>query len=381
MPSPIHDLLVLGAGPAGLAIAQAALAQGHKVTVLSPKPRQPWDKMLCAWQDELPAGTPTQNTWAHATVHLGEAQGRSIERAYCLLDNAALQAELSLGLRFHDGCAEQVSHMSEYSQVNDLRARVIIDATGHAPALLSVPSAAPVGWQTAYGATLHGRHGLPLDHAVFMDWRGSSQGETPASKPTFLYALPLGPDRLFVEETSLIAGKAPSFEELWAQLLLRLEGLGLRGQLLGEERCLFPMGVPLPSAQRVVPFGAAAGMVHPATGYSVGQSLRSAKALASAYDPDLSPAAASEKMWGALWPSSARRARRLHLMGARILESLDVQQTRAFFGAFFDLPVPVWSRYLDSESSPVWPMLKLFGSAEPSVRRQLLSSTMSQGVA
>ena len=141
------------------------------------------------------------------------------------------------------------------------------------------------------------------------------------------------------------------------------------------------MGVPLPSVQRVVPFGAAAPMVHPATGYSVGRSLRSASTLVQAYNSSLAPAAASAKMWTALWPSSARRARSLHMMGARILAGLDTLQTRAFFGAFFDLPVPVWSRYLDSESSPVWPMLKLFGSAEAPVRRQLLSSTLSQGVA
>ncbi|MFT5586702.1 MAG: lycopene beta-cyclase [Cognaticolwellia sp.] len=380
MPTTIHDLLVLGAGPAGLALAQAASAQGHKVAVLSPKPHRPWEQMLCAWLDELPAGTPTQATWAQALVHLGEAQSRSIERPYALLDNEALQAQLSQGLEIHDGRAEQVTHSDDFSQVNELRARVLVDATGHKPAVLQVPSTPPVGWQTAFGATLVGEHGLPIDRAVFMDWRTADDSEAPAL-PTFLYALPLGPDRLFVEETSLIAGQAPTMESLKSKLLLRLDGMGLRGDLTSPERCLFPMGGALPSIQRVVPFGASAGMVHPATGYSVGRSLRSATGVAKALDPSLDPVAASAKLWSAVWTPSARRARVLHMMGARIIENLDTYQTRAFFGAFFDLPVPVWSRYLDSESSPVWPMLKLFGSAEAPVRRQILSSTLSQGIA
>lgn len=380
MPTPIHDLLVLGAGPSGLAIAHAALAQGLKVAVLAPEPKRPWDKMLCAWHDELPAGTPVLNTWARATVHLNEPEARRIERAYSLLDNAALQALLSSGLELINGRAEKVEHTELYSQVNALRARVIVDASGHQPALLQTPGAAPVGWQTAFGATLHGRHGLPLDEAVFMDWRDAAGADDSRATPTFLYALPLGPERLFVEETSLIAGQAPSMAHLWSSLLARLDGLGLKGELDGEERCLFPMGVALPTVQRVVPFGAAAGMVHPATGYSVARSLRSAGTLVEAYDSSLAPASASARMWAALWPGCARRARSMHMMGARILAGLDTQQTRAFFGAFFDLPVPVWSRYLDSESSPVWPMLKLFGSAEAPVRRQLLSSTLSQGV-
>jgi lycopene beta-cyclase len=377
MQSTIHDLLVLGAGPAGLALAQAASAQGNKVAVLSPNPLQPWDQTFCAWLDELPAGTPTKATWTTALVHLGEGQGRSIDRPYALLDNAELQAQLSVDLELHDGRAEQVIHSKDFSQVNGLRARVVVDATGHSPALLQVPNTPPIGWQTAFGATLVGEHGLPLDRAVFMDWRTPSAS---ASKPTFLYALPLGPDRLFVEETSLIAGQPPSMESLRSKLMLRLQGMGLGGELVAQERCLFPMGVALPANQRIVAFGASAGMVHPATGYSVGRSLRAAQAVAMALDPSLDPEAASAKLWSAVWTPSTRRSRSLHMMGARIIESLDLHQTRAFFGAFFDLPIPVWSRYLDSDSSPVWPMLKLFGSAEAPVRRQLLSSTLSQGV-
>ncbi len=377
MQSSVYDLLVLGAGPAGLALAQAASAQGNQVAVLSPTPLKPWEQTFCAWLDELPAGTPTTATWPHALVHLGEGQGRTINRPYALLDNSALQAQLSVGLELQDGRAEQVIHSKGFSQVNGLRARVVVDATGHKPALLQTPDTPPVGWQTAFGATLIGAHGLPLDRAVFMDWRTTSAS---ALQPTFLYALPLGPERLFVEETSLIAGQPPSMESLRGKLMLRLKAMGLEGELVAPERCLFPMGGALPPVQRTVAFGASAGMVHPATGYSVGRSLRMAQDVAKALDPSLSPEAASAKLWSAVWPASTRRSRSLHMMGARILERLDLHQTQAFFGAFFDLPVPVWSRYLDSDSSPVWPMLKLFGSAKPPVRRQLLSSTLSQGV-
>lgn len=385
MPSRIHDLLVLGAGPAGLALAQSARAEGLDVAVMSPGPRQPWEQMLCAWQDELPTGTPTRHTWESARITLSDADTRLISRSYALLDNAALQTQLLPGLTVYDARAEQVEHLQDHSRIGAQKARLLIDATGHKPAVLHHPDTPPVGWQAAFGGTLHGPHGLPLDQAVFMDWRGHGpQGSASLRRPTFLYALPLGPERLFVEETSLIASTPPSMDTLQTRLRLRLKGLGLQGPLHDEERCLFPMGGALAHPQRVVPFGAAAGMVHPATGYSVGRSLgRSeavAKQIADTLNAGLSPEESSQALWSFLWPGPARRGRALHQMGARILEGLDTHQTQAFFAAFFDMPVQTWSQYLDSESSPVWPMLKLFGSAAAPVRRQLLRSTLSQGV-
>jgi hypothetical protein len=86
--------------------------------------------------------------------------------------------------------------------------------------------------------------------------------------PTFLYAMPFSPTRVFLEETSLVARPALGFAELRARLRARLAHLGVVVTAVEEEECcLIPMGGVLPRLpQRVLGIGGTAGMVHPSTG-------------------------------------------------------------------------------------------------------------------
>ena len=117
------------------------------------------------------------------------------------------------------------------------------------------------------------------------------------------------------------------------------------------ELCLIPMDLPLPAlGQRVVGFGAAAALIHPATGYQLGRALRAAPMLAAKVAADLRaglpPAAVARGAWQALWPMPLRATRELLLYGSRVVQGLDHADTVAFFDAFFRVPRSVQQGYL-----------------------------------
>ena len=79
-----------------------------------------------------------------------------------------------------------------------------------------------------------------------------------------------------------------------------------------EEWSFIPVGGPLPVAQQpITAFGAAANLVHPATGYSIARSLREAPAFAQEVANLLRKQQAvgdtAESVWDALWPQEKRR--------------------------------------------------------------------------
>jgi lycopene epsilon-cyclase len=83
-------------------------------------------------------------------------------------------------------------------------------------------------------------------------------------------------------------------------------------KVIEEEWSYIPVGGPLPLAcQPVTAFGAAANLVHPATGYSVSRSLREApglaKDIASILAQQFSVGVTAEAVWEALWPQEKRR--------------------------------------------------------------------------
>ena len=106
-----------------------------------------------------------------------------------------------------------------------------------------------------------------------------------------------------------------------------------------------------PPASPVVTFGAAAGYIHPATGFSVAASLRAAPRVAAAIAAGADRPDAG-RVAGAVWPPSMRATRRLHDYGLEVLLRLDADELAAFFDAFFELPVATWAPYLRIDASP-----------------------------
>ncbi|MDQ2706969.1 MAG: lycopene cyclase family protein, partial [Actinomycetota bacterium] len=54
----MYDVLVVGAGPAGRAVAAACAEHGLDTGLLDPAPTRPWRATYGAWSDELPAELP-----------------------------------------------------------------------------------------------------------------------------------------------------------------------------------------------------------------------------------------------------------------------------------------------------------------------------------
>ncbi len=367
----MFSVLVIGGGPAGLSLAASCSERGLATACLTPAPDAPWPNHYGAWVSDLaPLGLEHAfaRTWPRAAVRLDERRSFSLERPYGRIDNAALRSGLrrrllESGGQLLAGEAASASHTDAGSEVacadgRLLRASLVIDASGFKPALVVPGEGAPAGWQVAWGAEYEVEgHDLPLDAAVFMDFSDAGPGAPDPGCPTFLYAMPLGPRRVFLEETALIANPAPSFEALERRLAARMARMGLRpvGGPEHIERCWIPMGSPLPPVpQRVVGFGAAAALVHPATGYQLGRALRMAPRVADAVKAasPLPPARASQAVWDAIWPSASRASRELFVFGARTLLTMDQRRTREFFAAFFSTPQARWSAYLDADTPP-----------------------------
>lgn len=86
-------------------------------------------------------------------------------------------------------------------------------------------------------------HPFDLDTMLFMDWRdGHTQGQPVMRQanertPTFLYAMPFSPTKIFLEETSLVARPAVPFPELKQRLWTRLQHLGIKVGREGDGAC------------------------------------------------------------------------------------------------------------------------------------------------
>lgn len=383
------DALVCGAGPAGLSAAAALASHGLSVACLALKHDRPWTPTYGAWADEVdgtPAAGAVANRWDRVTV----TGGRDVGRAYVQLDNAALQSVLrsAPGVRELRGLAAAVEHDDTGATVtcrdgSSVRATVVVDCTGPRPALVE-PAGGGTAVQAAYGvvASFDRPPAVP-GSAVLMDWSSVE----PAGDPTFLYALDLGDGRWLAEETSLARRPPLPYPELERRLHTRLSRKGTpAGEVHAVERVHIVMDAPLPRlGQPTLALGAAASMVHPATGYSVAASLRAAPELAAAVASALSqpgggPARAAAYGWAMIWPTERVRTRALHAFGLEVLLRMDQRQTQQFFATFFRLPPARWHGYLSGRLGPAetaQAMGMLWARAPAAVRRLLAQAALS----
>jgi len=367
------DVGIIGAGPAGWALAAALQATGLTTMVVAPEPTATWLASYGMWVDEVPewlaeraGGTSGlfASTWPR--VRVAGTTERIVDRTYGRLDNHVLRRHLVAGGHVA-ATVGGISHTRHGSRLHttsgDLSVRLVVDATG-ASSHWQQASSPGVGAQVAYGLIVP-TEVVPepwraADVCTLMDWRpvggavtgtGDGSGDT-----TFLYVLNEG-DRALVEETSLVSRPPMALETLRRRLALRL-GEDLTAEAQAVERVHIPMvpgRVRHRRSDRVVAFGAAAGYVHPATGYSVTASLRAAPRVAQAAagawegsDVDDIARTVAE----AVWPLAQRRVRALHDVGLAALQRLDGAATRTFFDAFFSLPAAQWSAYLRVDAAP-----------------------------
>ncbi|XP_068664380.1 lycopene beta cyclase, chloroplastic/chromoplastic isoform X2 [Aristolochia californica] len=344
--SSVLDLVVVGGGPAGLAVAQQVSEAGLSVCSIDPSPKLIWPNNYGVWVDEFEAMNLhdcLDTTWSGAVVFIEDGKKKYLDRPYGRVNRKQLKSKMmqkciSNGVKFHQAKVVKVIHEETSSLLvcsdgMKVQAKVVLDATGFSRCLVRYDKPYNPGYQVAYGILAEvEEHPFELDKMVFMDWRDSHLNGNPKLKernrqiPTFLYAMPFSSNKIFLEETSLVARPGVSMEDIQERMEVRLKHLGIKVRSIEEdERCVIPMGGPLPVLpQRVVGIGGTAGSGR------------------------LSGSALSAHVWKDLWPIERRRQREFFCFGMDILLKLDLEATRRFFDAFFDLKPYYWHGFLSS---------------------------------
>jgi lycopene beta-cyclase len=357
------DVLIAGGGPAGLALAAACARLGLSTALADPSPEAPWPATYAFWTDELPGlpagaiGAAPANTLAIGTTE------HSLCRRYVIADNGGLRDWLTdASVRLLTGRVRHADYGRQGATVvfgdgARMAAGVVVDATGARRALSGGPPRGAHAEQTAVGIVLGTADAERLvpnagDTAVFMDWRPPASG--PVRDPSFLYSIPLGGGRVLIEETSL--ARRPGLDQnlLATRLEARLTGAGVK-PVGRQERVRIPLDLPPSRAPwpglpgLVVPFGVAAGMVHPATGYSMATSLQLAPLVARAIASGIEhgPAEAAKAARRQIWTPRAKAVHLLRRHGLRALRSMPAAALPQFFELFFALPEK-WQRTFTS---------------------------------
>ncbi|UJC78790.1 lycopene cyclase family protein [Rhodococcus erythropolis] len=362
------DVVIVGGGPAGRALATRCIARQLTVVIVDPHPRRVWTPTYSAWADELPSWLPDEviasriqrpSVWAE--------EQKTFDRAYCVLNTSSLQLFLSdTSAQFRALAARTLSPNSVVcTDGTQLTGSVVVDARGTD---LTVTTAQ----QTAFGVIVDRALTAPVlggGEAWFMDWRRDN-GTSDADTPSFLYAVPLDDERVLLEETCLVGRPALGLRELEARLRTRLHNRGCEvPDDAPVERVRFAVEGPKDSPPGdVLRFGGRGGLMHPGTGYSVATSLAEADAVAEAIADGGDPEAA-------LWPRSAKGVAALRRVGLNALLTLDPAEVATFFDRFFDLPVEAQRSYLSDRrdaAATAKVMATLFRTSPWHVRKTLM---------
>ena len=261
--------------------------------------------------------------------------------------------------------------------VSDLRAeaRVVVDARGARPD--GVLPHDPTPAQTAYGIVLEADDAAPALQgatALLMDWRTDWSEDRPHGTPTFLYAIPLGEDRVLLEETCLAAAPGLPIPELKARLRRRLVSRGVAESVVDDPREREVVRIPMRGRGRPHPAGTlAVGTAgrggNLVTGYSVAHSLARAEGLARELASGTIPAHADPTT-----PADAFRE-----MGLRALLRLDIDGTLALFDAFGRLPGRAQRDFMSRDSTAAGlaaAMWGMFTRMPPSGKGKLIAATL-----
>ncbi|MDV3134293.1 MULTISPECIES: lycopene cyclase family protein [Mycobacteriaceae] len=380
------DVLVVGAGPAGMALAGACRRVGLTTGLLDPAPQRPWLATYGMWSRELPADLPASVVAARAAGRAIAVTEHDLGWEYAVLDVPALHSHLSDRLTGVDVRVGRAVGSPERGVValadgSRIRASVVVDAAGRWRPLAATEKRGIPAEQTAYGLVLdEGAVASLVDAgaALFMDWR-ADHGES--GWPTFLYAIPLGGGRVLVEETSLARRPGLPLSTLRRRLHARLERRGVSiPKDVRDEKVSFPVDDLRHDGKGVLGFGAAAPLIHPATGYSLAASFRLAPQVADAIAANLpDPGRALAAAHRTVWSPSAKAIHRFRRIGLEALLSMPPDEVPGFFETFFALPERHRWTYLtarDDVGGTASAMNCLYWASNWGLRRHLVASAV-----
>ena len=373
---------VEGLGPAGAAFALRALERGHHVTATEPKwPDLTWPATYGVLEADVPAWAdkwfyPPHDVTAHTPTQ------RVLPYRYRMMNKPALLGDVRLA-------AEQGLLTVSATTSHTAHADIVICSHGATRTDIALFQLA-VGYVFAPGAcsaSSSDAHLLPNSDfhrhppkPRFMDWRKTSNAsEFP---PSFLYIQP-AEDGLLIEETILATHLQPheQLDELKRRLDQHIECPEFRdftrsAKILREEKVIIPMATrarawyrPATAVEgmRRFYFGASGGLIHPATGYSVGASL-------NAVDETLDFIAGTQTTLTRLGAVFQRElAYWLRQIGGELIARADHSTLADFFDCFFRLPAHQQLAYLTGHSGvevmkTMWALRRETGFNHPFLR-------------
>ncbi|KAL2536071.1 Lycopene beta cyclase [Forsythia ovata] len=242
------DVIIIGSGPAGLRLAEQVSRYGTKVCCVDPSPLSMWPNNYGVWVDEfenLGLEDCLDKTWPMTCVFVDDHKTKYLNRAYGRVSRKELKLKLLGGcvansVKFHKAKVWKVEHQEFESSIVcddgvELKASLIVDASGFASTLIEYDKPRNPGFQIAHGILAQvDDHPFDLDKMVLMDWRDSHLGNEPILRannsrfPTFLYVMPFDSNLIFLEETSLVSRPALSYTEVKKRMVARLRHLGIK---------------------------------------------------------------------------------------------------------------------------------------------------------
>lgn len=197
-----------------------------------------------------------------------------------------------------------------------INARAVIDCRGAGDL-----DTLDAGWQKFVGLELQLSEPHGLERPIIMD---ATVEQIDGYR--FVYSLPFGPQRIFVEDTYYSDGPVLDTQEIEARILAYAAAQGWKGgEAVHREKGVLPVlcggafGAYWRSTGRLPKAGVRAGLFHPVTGYSLPDAVRSALFIADHADRS------GEELHGYLFARAARGWRKAGFY--RMLDSM------MFYGA------------------------------------------------
>jgi lycopene beta-cyclase len=350
--SPLHfDYLLVGGGLAGslLALALFQRRPNARVALVEKQARLGGNHLWCFHAgdvvdaDELVRPLVAQR-WPGYEVRFPDLR-RTLEEPYAAVPSERLDevvqrafaerahAQLFLG----DAARRVTANHVELASGQTLNAEVVIESRGP-EAFVAAPG---TGFQKFIGLELEVKPPSSLRTPRLMDALVPQKDGF-----RFMYALPLAPDRVLLEDTYFSDSPELRPPELEAEIMAYAERLGLEVVAVRRrESGVLPLPTRVPRLKEPEPdaplvAGYQGGWFHPVTGYSFPLAVRLARAVASAEPSEL-----RKRVWPALLRRQRSQLRFAVLLNRMLFTAFASDERYRAIERFYKLPVESIRRF------------------------------------